>query len=131
MRGSFEPCGVASRDSFRNGLLLQVSGIGVVRDSVFTGMQNIGVAATVGPPGTQAELNLESCRIAHNASTGVYSSGRNGGLATLRIFNCTIRQPSASACSRPRAASSSRGAHNTIRGNGTDVAGTLGKYLPK
>lgn len=126
MRASFDRC--RFEDS-SDGLVLWTNGIGVVRDSVFTGMQNGGVAAFPGAGGTRVEINLENCLIAYN-SDGVVSDGRSGGSATVRISNCTITDNLLGAFASQGGVILSRG-NNTIEGNGTDVVGALGTYSAK
>lgn len=127
MRGSFDRCRFEEGIS---GLLLQENGVGVVRDSVFTGMQAAGLGASAGPPGTSVELNLENCLVAHNADTGILSSGRNGGSATIRISGCTIADNGNGVVASQGGVILSRG-NNTIEGNGKDVVGALGNYSGK
>lgn len=124
MRGSFDRCRFEESIS---GLLLQENGIGVVRDSVFTGMQAVGVAASAGPSGTGVMLNLENCLIAYNEDIGILSSGRNGGSATVRISNCTVAGNDTGVLASQGGVVLSRG-NNTIEGNATNVSGTLGAY---
>jgi hypothetical protein len=123
MRGTFDRCRFEAGVS---GFLLQQNGIGVVKDSVFTGMQAAGVGASAGPSGSSVELNLENCLIAHN-EIGISSSGRNGGSTTVRISNCTVADNDTGVEASQGGVVLSRG-NNTIEGNVTDVSGTLGAY---
>ncbi len=83
-----------------------------------------------GAPGTRVELNLENCLIAHNGDTGILSSGRNGGSATIRISGCTIADKGNGVVASQGGVVLSRG-NNRIEGNGKDVVGTLGNYAGK
>ena len=100
MHGSFDHCRYEDGTS---GFLLQENGVGVVWDSVFTGMQAAGLGASAGPPGTSVELNLENCLIAH--AGGAPASFLPAETGDRRRFESpAARSPiTATASSRPRA----------------------------
>ena len=68
--------------------------------------------------------------MARNGDLGVYSSGRNGGSATVRISDCTIVGNATGVQTSGGGVVLSRG-NNTIEGNGANVLGTLGTYAAK
>lgn len=127
IHASFDQCHF---DGNGNGLLLQGNGTAVARNSSFSGNLVAGAAASAGPSGSSVELNLETCVMAHNGDLGVYSSGRNGGSATVRISNCTIVGNATGVQTSGGGVVLSRG-NNTIEGNGANVSGTLGTYAAK
>ena len=94
------------------------------RDSVLAGSRGRGVTAS--GVTSQTEINLENCLIA-NGQTGVESnSGGRTVSVLIRISHSTITN-NVVGISATLGAVLSRG-NNTIEGNSTDVAGSLGTY---
>jgi hypothetical protein len=128
MAGSASVPALASIDHVR----LEANGTGLsaldrakasVRNSVASGNVT-GVA--VNPSTAPAEINIERCLVANNA-TGVLAQGSGGGIGTLRISKSTIVENGLGLSGQSGGALLS-GGRNKLGGNTTDSSGTIGSY---
>jgi parallel beta helix pectate lyase-like protein len=88
-----------------------------IANSVASGNTFVGLLGS-----SSAELSIESCLVANN-NTGISASG-TAGETTVRVSNSTVTDNPLAGISVSAATLESR-SNNTVRGNGTNVSGTI------
>jgi hypothetical protein len=97
--------------------------------SVISGGGSALVAGTNSPTAV-AELNAENCLLANNNIAGVDANIQGGGVATVRISNCTVTDNAIGLQQESGTTVLTRG-NNTVEGNSTNTMGTIGSYPAK
>jgi hypothetical protein len=106
-----------------NGLWVASQAKATIRGSVISG--NATGLAVSPNDGSLPELSVEACVVTHNSSAGVSSWG-----GTTRVSNSTVTNNGTGLYQAGPAVLVSR-TNNTIEGNGTDTAGTIGTFVAK
>lgn len=114
-------------DSNDFGLYVGLGARAVVRDSVAAGNRVGGFVASSFAPAPAAELTLENCTASNNA-VGIEANDLDNK-TVVRLSNCQVSGNGVGLRRIGAADLQSRG-NNTVVGNGTDVDGSVGVFLP-
>jgi hypothetical protein len=113
-------CRIENNESY--GLFILDGVTASVRDSAITGNLAAGIAE--GATGTTpAELNIEDCLVANNAGHGITQV--NAGPGTIRVSGSTVTDNPLGGLRNQAGHTFESFGNNHVRGNGTDIQGTI------
>jgi hypothetical protein len=118
--------GVRLEANFR-GLQVEGSSMVTVRNCVASG--NVTGILGFSNDSASPEINLDTCVASNNTSVGIEAEGLSSGVPKVRISNSTVTD-NPIGLQNPGGVMLSRG-NNTVEGNTTNIAGTVGTYSAK
>ncbi|HWX40288.1 MAG TPA: right-handed parallel beta-helix repeat-containing protein [Blastocatellia bacterium] len=112
-----------------SGLVAQDGAKVSIRNSVASSNE-FGLSA-LSSSASAAELNIESCVVSNNASTGIAARSDSTGVATVRISGSTVTDNTFGLANFGAPAVLLSRVNNTVEGNVVNTSGVIGPYAGK